>query len=103
LVFVQAPASAKFDGMPRSAVDAGLADVVAPAEELPGRIIEYLKHVPLIAPSDSSREIKAYSALENRIDGVVITFSNITAAKNLEAQLRQTRAGRKKRARKAGP
>jgi chemotaxis response regulator CheB len=59
LVFVQAPTSAKFDGMPRSAVDAGLADVVAPAEELPGRIIEYLKYVPLIAPSDSSREIKA--------------------------------------------
>jgi two-component system, chemotaxis family, CheB/CheR fusion protein len=32
VVFVQAPASAKFDGMPRSAIDAGLADVVAPAE-----------------------------------------------------------------------
>ena len=28
--------SAKFDGMPRSAIDAGLADVVAPVEELPG-------------------------------------------------------------------
>ena len=32
---MQAPGSAKFDGMPRSAIDAGLADVVAPAEELP--------------------------------------------------------------------
>jgi len=64
VVFVQAPASAKFDGMPRSAVDAGLADVVAPAEELPGRIIEYLKHAPLIAQSDPSREIKVQSALE---------------------------------------
>jgi two-component system CheB/CheR fusion protein len=46
-VFVQTPASAKFDGMPRSAIDAGLADVVAPAEELPGRIVSYLQHVPL--------------------------------------------------------
>ncbi len=64
VVFVQAPASAKFDGMPRSAVDAGLADVVAPAEELPGRIIEYLKHAPLVAKPDPSREIKAQSALE---------------------------------------
>ena len=64
VVFVQAPASAKFDGMPRSAVDAGLADVVAPAEQLPGRIIEYLKHAPLIAPSDPARENKAQSALE---------------------------------------
>ena len=49
VVFVQAPASAKFDGMPRSAIDAGLADVIAPVEELPGRIIAYLKHAPLIA------------------------------------------------------
>jgi len=33
-----------------------------------------------------------YRTLENRIDGVVITFSNITEAKRLEAQLRQARA-----------
>jgi two-component system, chemotaxis family, CheB/CheR fusion protein len=37
--------------------------------------------------------ITPYCTLENRIDGVVITFSNITAAKRLEAQLRQTQAG----------
>jgi two-component system CheB/CheR fusion protein len=64
VVFVQAPASAKFDGMPRSAVDAGLADVVAPAGELPGRIIDYLKHAPLIDKPDQSRESKTQSALE---------------------------------------
>ena len=64
VVFVQAPASAKFDGMPRSAIDAGLADVVAPAEELPGRIIAYLKHAPLIARPDPSLEGKTQSALE---------------------------------------
>ena len=39
MVFVQEPASAKFDGMPRSAIDAGLADVVAPVEALPGKIL----------------------------------------------------------------
>ena len=42
--FVQAPASAKFDGMPSSAIGAGLADVVAAAEELPARIVSYLQH-----------------------------------------------------------
>ncbi len=47
-VFVQSMASAKFDGMPRSAIEAGLADIVAPAEELAGRIITYLQHVPLL-------------------------------------------------------
>lgn len=44
--FVQAPESAKFDSMPRSAIDAGLADIVAPAGDLPGKIIDYLQHVP---------------------------------------------------------
>ncbi|ENO98091.1 MAG TPA: chemotaxis protein CheB [Thauera phenylacetica] len=47
-VFVQTPASAKFDGMPRSAVDDGQADVVASAAELPGRIIGYLQHLPTL-------------------------------------------------------
>jgi len=63
-VFVQAPASAKFDSMPRMAIDAGLADMVAPAEELPGKIIDYLKHVPLTVLSDHDIAEKCQSALE---------------------------------------
>lgn len=39
VTFVQSLTSAKFEGMPRSAIDAGLADVVATAEELPGKIL----------------------------------------------------------------
>jgi two-component system CheB/CheR fusion protein len=42
--FVQEPASAKFDAMPRSAITAGLADVVAAPEELGERILTYLRH-----------------------------------------------------------
>ena len=44
-VFVQDPLSAKFDGMPRSAIDACQTDVVAPVEELPGKIMVYLRYV----------------------------------------------------------
>ncbi|MBL8717045.1 MAG: PAS domain-containing protein [Myxococcales bacterium] len=42
--FVQAKTSAKFDGMPQSAIDAGLADVIAPVEELPARIEKFVRH-----------------------------------------------------------
>jgi two-component system CheB/CheR fusion protein len=49
--FVQTPESAKFDGMPRSAIGAGLADVVAPALELPARITAYLAHFQPVASS----------------------------------------------------
>lgn len=44
--FVQSVDSAKFDGMPRSVIEAGLADVVAPAEELASRIATYVQHMP---------------------------------------------------------
>ncbi len=48
LTLAQDPATAKFDSMPRSAISAGLADMVAPVEELPGKIMAYLNRTPLI-------------------------------------------------------
>ena len=63
LVLVQEPASAKFDSMPRSAIDAGLADIVAPAEDLPGKIVGYFTHSLVIRPG-LSVEAKAQTALE---------------------------------------
>jgi transcriptional regulator with PAS, ATPase and Fis domain len=44
--------------------------------------------------------IMPYRTIENRIDGVVITFSNITEAKTLEALLRQTMAEAEERTKK---
>ena len=64
VVFVQEPASAKFDGMPRSAMESGMADVIAPVEALPGKISSYLQHVPLIPNAGVSGEFAAQSALE---------------------------------------
>src|SRR5664279_5361137 len=49
-VFVQTPESAKFDGMPRSAIDAGLADVVGSPEQLAVKIVAYFHHVPILVP-----------------------------------------------------
>ena len=65
--FVQAPESAKFDGMPRSAISAGLADVVAPVEELPGRIVAYLAHVPVPAGHEATPADRDVSALDKVI------------------------------------
>jgi two-component system CheB/CheR fusion protein len=67
VVLVQEPATAKFDGMPRSAVEAGLADIVAPVEELPGKIIAYLKRTPFMTRSEVVLEEKAQGALEKAV------------------------------------
>jgi two-component system CheB/CheR fusion protein len=64
LALVQEPASAKFDSMPRSAISAGLADLVAPVEALPGKIIDYLRHALIISKTELTLEEKDRSAME---------------------------------------
>ena len=64
LVLVQDPASAKFDSMPRSAIDAGLVDLVAPAAELPGKIVAYLRHSRLAAQGEPALATRDQSSLE---------------------------------------
>ena len=63
-IFVQEPASAKFDGMPRSAIDTGLADVIAPVEKIPSLIIAYINHLSYFSQPDISLESKSQSSLE---------------------------------------
>ena len=62
--FVQSLDSAKFDGMPRSVIEADLADVIATAEELPAKIIGYVQHAPHITRPQERLEEKSHGALE---------------------------------------
>ena len=66
VVLVQEPVNAKFDGMPRSAINAVIVDIVAPAIELPKLLMNCLKHIP-IATSDLITDIKNTSNLEKII------------------------------------
>ena len=45
MVIAQDPESAKFDGMPRSAIATGLADYILSPEEMPAQLIEYTQHL----------------------------------------------------------
>ena len=63
IVMVQEPSTAKFDSMPRNAIDAALPDIVAPAHELHERLIGFLKYTPTVE-SDQEIEIKDRTALE---------------------------------------
>jgi len=45
---VQEPGSAKFDSMPRSAIDTVKVDIVAPVNELPGRLFDLLRLNPAV-------------------------------------------------------
>jgi two-component system, chemotaxis family, CheB/CheR fusion protein len=53
LTFAQEPASAQFDSMPKSAIDAGACDIVAPPAELAHRILLVAAKHPATAPGSA--------------------------------------------------
>jgi two-component system CheB/CheR fusion protein len=66
IVMVQEPSSAKFDSMPRNALDSVLADIVAPPNELPSRLMAFLKNTPFVK-LDQKAELRDKSSLEKII------------------------------------
>lgn len=64
LTLAQDPATAAFSAMPRSAIDAGLIDIVAPAAELPARILASLRHGAHPAAAESLVDGQLHSGLE---------------------------------------
>lgn len=66
LVLVQEPETAKFDGMPRSATQTVIADIIAPAEDLPAKLLDYLKYTPDLSRIEDV-EVKNISNLEKII------------------------------------
>lgn len=73
LVLVQEPANAKFDSMPRNVIDSVLVDIVAPADELPVKLQEFIKHLPIVK-YNMEVEIKDQSSLEK----IIILLRNHT-------------------------
>ncbi|TVQ93986.1 MAG: PAS domain S-box protein [Bacteroidetes bacterium] len=63
MVMAQDDTSAKFDGMPKSAIATGLVDYVIPAERMPKELLKYVEH-PL---SNADEEEKDLSIFENSL------------------------------------
>ncbi len=62
-VLIQEPDSAKFNGMPVSAMEAVMPDIVATADQLPLKLIKYLKHFPVTLVKNED-EKKHFSSIE---------------------------------------
>ncbi|MEI7501626.1 MAG: CheR family methyltransferase, partial [Bacteroidota bacterium] len=73
IVLVQSPDSAKCNGMPRSAIEAVIADIVVPADELPAKLISFLKYIP-IAKVDSALD----DNLKSNLDKIIILLREQT-------------------------
>ena len=54
LVIVQEPSSAKFDGMPKSAINTGLADFVLSPKDIAEEILNFCSYPTVVQPEDST-------------------------------------------------
>jgi two-component system CheB/CheR fusion protein len=66
ILMVQEPTLAKFDSMPRNAIDSTIIDIIAPANELPAKLFDFLKYTPT-NKSDQEKGTVDKSALDKII------------------------------------
>jgi two-component system CheB/CheR fusion protein len=64
MVMVQEPASARYNGMPDSAIATGLADYVLPPEKMPDQLVEYVNRLVMGVPKALPPEEIATQALQ---------------------------------------
>ncbi len=48
IAMVQEPDTAKFDSMPRNAINSNMVDIIAPPQEIYLKLVEFLEHVPIV-------------------------------------------------------
>ena len=58
LTIAQNPETAKFEAMPRSAISSGFADLVLTVEEMPARVVEYIRHLDVIYQRKSAEALQ---------------------------------------------
>ncbi len=73
-VFVQDPESARYDGMPRSAIETGLADIVARPEDMPEKLVQFVRHSTLSGSLNGSRTGAAAEDVREPLQQVFATM-----------------------------
>jgi two-component system CheB/CheR fusion protein len=76
--FAQTPASAQFDSMPRSAIDADVVDAVAPAEELPAKVIAFVKRIRLVGDVQAQIEAEFQRTAAGFLDKILVLLRTHT-------------------------
>jgi two-component system CheB/CheR fusion protein len=79
MIMVQNEDSAKFDGMPKSAISTGIADYVLPVEKMPEELVNFISgNIKLLNPQDfkssSSNSLSKILLLVKRKTGVDLSF-----------------------------
>jgi two-component system CheB/CheR fusion protein len=76
--FAQTPASAQFDSMPRSAIDADVVDAVAPADELPAKVIAFVRRIRLVGDIQAQVEAEFQRTAAGFLDKILVLLRTHT-------------------------
>jgi two-component system CheB/CheR fusion protein len=92
--FVQEPATAKYDGMPTSAVQSGLATYVLPVEKIPEQLVAYVKTIKNIgvppqlpAPAATSAMTRIMMLLRSRTGNDFSKYKKSTITRRIERRM----------------
>src|SRR5688572_7680649 len=95
LVVIQDVESAQFDGMPKTARDAGVADYVLPPEEMPGILLEHASRASMAPqPADDAGQgmSAVYRMLEDEFGIDFTHYKPSTVTRRIERRLQLARA-----------
>ena len=71
MAMVQAPDSAKYDGMPRNAIATGLVDLVLPVEKLPQELIRYTQHPFIVRARSEDSQPQSFKNYVQKALGLI--------------------------------
>ena len=94
MVMVQDPDTTEYNGMPLSALSTNLVDFIAPAEELPAKLIGYVKHLikpsnqkPAAADKNSSELQKIFVLIRNQTGHDFSLYKKNTLHRRIERRI----------------
>lgn len=92
MVIAQTETSAKYDGMPRNAIDTGLVDFVLPPEKMPALLTQYMALVPAsrLSPLQSDTEAslqKVFAILHKHTEQDFSLYKHNTLCRRIERRM----------------
>ncbi len=92
MTIAQEPQSAKYQGMPRSAITAGVVDVVQPADQMSEPLLAYARSLTTAASSLPEREVsqtlqKIFILLRNRTGNDFVLYKESTIHRRIERRM----------------
>jgi len=89
MAMVQDPDSAKYGGMPNSAISTGLVDFILPLEKIPGELIKYVQHPYIDRPERIEKGEQQFKNYVQKMLGLIRTRTGHDFSKYKQTTIRR--------------